>query len=440
LSGHSSARRPGAGPAPKAPNNVVSVPRVDPSNRFANVERERSEAAASIQSRFTPTRKIHRKAEPGDPDEQKADAKKDDAAEKQDEKPDEKKGDEAGEQKGEAAEKPDEKKGDDEKKEKSGEQADEKADEKKGDDEKEGEKGEEGEEKKPAAEKAPAVARKIYRSPVENAPKPALTVPTEDYVVPFDTAPLSAPGEKIIFGGEFKDPTPANFRIKLKGAGGDFDSAGSGTKNVTYAGLTKDNIYFFIDSKWDKSSAVNVTMEVERIGDSSVVFTRTWSFGAKKVFPTTITQSEGEGEMALGSSYTYTLGPSINKGGPSYEHQTVLEEFGAQSCNLNMKNIKPEFLKKKGLATDQAICDYFFGTDAGSNGTFTISNKDTMRDQHDGWYPNDDELDKALVKPMEVYVDLPQIYSAEPGKPLGKYTVRRIRKIGGAKMLKKWKT
>jgi hypothetical protein len=32
-----------------------------------------------------------------------------------------------------------------------------------------------------------------------------------------------------------------------------------------------------------------------------------------------------------------------------------------------------------------------------------------------------------------IYVDLPQIYEGEPGKPLGRYTIRRILKTDGSK-------
>lgn len=40
----------------------------------------------------------------------------------------------------------------------------------------------------------------------------------------------------------------------------------------------------------------------------------------------------------------------------------------------------------------------------------------------------------------EIYVDIPQTYSAQPGTPLGKFTIRRILKTDGTKQLKKWQT
>jgi len=40
----------------------------------------------------------------------------------------------------------------------------------------------------------------------------------------------------------------------------------------------------------------------------------------------------------------------------------------------------------------------------------------------------------------QIYVDLPQTYSAQPGTPLGKFTIRRILKTDGTKKRKKWQT
>jgi hypothetical protein len=37
----------------------------------------------------------------------------------------------------------------------------------------------------------------------------------------------------------------------------------------------------------------------------------------------------------------------------------------------------------------------------------------------------------------EIHVDLPQTYEVEPGISLGNYTIRRILKVDGTKMMRK---
>jgi len=53
--------------------------------------------------------------------------------------------------------------------------------------------------------------------------------------------------------------------------------------------------------------------------------------------------------------------------------------------------------------------------------------------------PDKATFEAALVKMKEIYVDLPQIYEAEPGKALGRYTIRRILKTDGSKKITKSK-
>jgi hypothetical protein len=174
-------------------------------------------------------------------------------------------------------------------------------------------------------------------------------------------------------------------------------------------------------------------------GTDPVVHSRALS--AKGTVPTTVAQLEPATERALPGVYSYKCGPDLNSdGADDYLGQTILEEFQANQSNLTVADVKPDYAKAYGLATDQQVTNHFFGSDAGNNGTFTVSAGDMFYDQHGGGMPDKTAFEAALVAMKEIYVDLPQVYSAEPGKPLGKYTVRRILKTDGTKKLKKWKT
>jgi hypothetical protein len=295
----------------------------------------------------------------------------------------------------------------------------------------------------------PAVARQgVDRAavPSTEAPKAsnagvgASDKPAATYLIPFDRAPKSAPGERIILGAEFTDPSPASYQLVYTGVGGDFNAAASGTKTVTYPGLVRDNIDFYIDASWDKKTAVTVKLEVQKVSDKTVVQTENWSFSAKPYYPTTIKQTETADERALGSTYHYKVGPDRgNDGKDDYVGQTILEEFGLRSSNLKVADLKPDYAKTHGLTTDQAVTDHFFGTSS-SNGTFTVWAGDAFSDVHSGSMPDKATFEAALVAMKEIYVDLPQTYSAQPGTPLGKFTIRRILKTDGTKKLKKWQT
>lgn len=54
--------------------------------------------------------------------------------------------------------------------------------------------------------------------------------------------------------------------------------------------------------------------------------------------------------------------------------------------------------------------------------------------------PDKATFEAALVAMKDIHVDLPQTYEAEPGKELGKYTIRRILKTDGLKKIKKSKS
>lgn len=272
------------------------------------------------------------------------------------------------------------------------------------------------------------------------APSHADAPPARYNIIPHDRNPLSAPGERVIFGAVYTDSSPSLYQLVFTCAGGDFDSAGSGTKSGTYPGINKRNLDFYIPTTWDKKTAITVKLELQKVADSSVVDTVNWTFGPKVNIPTTIDQVENDAEFDVGKIYNYKVGPKISKGATDdYLHETILETFGTRSSNLKVAELKPAWATSKGITTDQQITDHFFGTSS-NNGTFTVSAGDKFQDQHTGGVPDKSSFEEALTTMKEVTCDLPQTYSASPGTPLGNFTVRRVLKVGGDKKVKKWKT
>ena len=62
-----------------------------------------------------------------------------------------------------------------------------------------------------------------------------------------------------------------------------------------------------------------------------------------------------------------------------------------------------------------------------------------IADQHSGAPDAADFID-ALITMKDVTCDLPQTYEISPGVALGRYTIRRIIKADGSKMVKKMHT
>ncbi|MGD0096495.1 MAG: hypothetical protein ABSB60_08370 [Terracidiphilus sp.] len=282
-----------------------------------------------------------------------------------------------------------------------------------------------------ATQTAPAVqttpAAKPTTPPVVAAPPKAgmTNAPTSTSLIPFDTAPMAAPGERVIFNGEFSDPSPANYRLEYSTTGGHFSSATGGTSQ-TIAGLTSGNVDFFVPAAWDGRTALSVTLKVVKISDSSVAFTQTWTFTLKKDYPTSMTQKEGTGEVNLPGTYSYDIGPALRTGHkPFYEHMTVLEKFDQGTVNIAPADIKPKYRTDNALNSTADIVAHFNLGGSGGNGTFTIDANDQIFDQHGGHYELA-ELVSNLVAPKQIEVALPQTYEAKPGTALGRYMITRV--------------
>jgi hypothetical protein len=274
-------------------------------------------------------------------------------------------------------------------------------------------------------------------TPATQAPAGVRDAPTATYVVPFDRNPLAAPGERIICVAEFTGGTDADYEIAYSTAGGHFSSA-AGPTTLTVQGLRSGNVNFFVPTPWNGTDAVTVTMQLKKKSDSSVVKTETWTYGKKTYYPTTMTQREGVGEVALPGIYNYDIGPARPTGtAPFYQHQTILERFDNWSVsNIAPADIAEAYRTAHGLTSAAAITTHFIGAYAGDNGTFTVNANDRVADQHGG-QPNVDKLVANLVTPKVIEVALPQTYEAQPGTALANFMVTRVRKTDGTWMVKK---
>jgi hypothetical protein len=256
--------------------------------------------------------------------------------------------------------------------------------------------------------------------------------PSAVAIIPFDRTPLAAPGERIIFNAELRDPSPGNFQLEYSTTGGHFTSA-TGPTTRTIAGLTSGNVDFFVPTPWNGTTAVQVVMKLKKTADNSVVRTETWNFGLKRSYPTTMTQREGTGEVNMPGTYSYDIGLALAAPAtkPFYGHQTILETFGNWTlANIAPADIKPAYRTANALASAAAVSQHFLGTYAGEHGTFTVDADDRIYDQHSG-HPNLSNLVSNLAAPKDVEVALPQTYEAKPGTALGNYTVTRVLKADG---------
>jgi len=283
----------------------------------------------------------------------------------------------------------------------------------------------------PAQTGAPTEGPAGTGGPDTNAP------PVEQYVIPFDHNPKSAPGEQIIFGATYTHATPNDYKLVYTSAGGHFDAQGSNVTTKTINGLNARNIYWFIASNWDGRTAVTMKLELKKT-DDTVVATTNWAFSKKAYHPTTITQQETEGERDNPAVYRYKLGPSRNSGGDDYLGFTILEKFaGPYTTNLKLTDLKPTYVQAQALSSDAAIAPHFFpGT--GDNGTFTASAGDLIADQHGGM-SGADQAKAQLAAPKEIQKLLTQTYESETGTALATYQITRVMKLDGSKKITKKK-
>jgi hypothetical protein len=271
--------------------------------------------------------------------------------------------------------------------------------------------------------------------------------PVEEYQTPFDNAPQSTSGERIIMNGEYlivPDAIAHFHELKYTAVNGTFDTQGGPASKTFTTGhdvnrIDTGNVSFFLPDPFKDTDTATVTAEIRIRSTGRVVHTRTWNYTPRGDAPTEVTQVEPGTERAIGSSFTYDVGPPrIPLAAPWYEHQTVLEEFSSRTSNLDVGDMDPAWLTANGI-TDKAGIDRALFSAGSNNGTFVVDHDDRFYDQHGGGQDTLDEAASHLATPKDVHVDLPQVYTAGPGNVLGNFIVRRIRHVDGSYGLRKWK-
>jgi hypothetical protein len=271
--------------------------------------------------------------------------------------------------------------------------------------------------------------------------------PVQQYQTPFDNAPQSSAGERIIMNGRYlivPDPIAHYHELVFTAVNGSFDAQGGAASKTFTTGrdvnrIDTGNVSFFLPATFTGTDTATVTAEIRIRSTGAVVHTRTWTYTPRDVAPTEVTQKEPDTEVAIGSRFTYTVGPPrIPYIAPWYQHQTVLEEFSARTSNLDVPDMDPAWLTANGI-TDKAGLEARLFSGASNNGTFTVNANEQFFDQHTGGQEMLDEAASHLKAPKQVEIDLPQVYTAGPGNVLGNFIVRRIRHANGTYGLRKWK-
>jgi hypothetical protein len=265
--------------------------------------------------------------------------------------------------------------------------------------------------------------------------------------LPDDTAPLSAPGEQVDFSLLGQSGRPDAFETIYTTVGGNFDRPG-GPTTLTLPGHGALHQPFFVPSGWNGTDPVGVDVKIRRKSDGAIFAEKHWQFGKKVFAPTSLSPFEnGPQPISQGGEvvFSYLLNPQPpagwtgTPGGPYYQHDTIRERFEGSTCNVKPAELKPEVADANpGLTTPEAIAGAFFPSQA-YNASFTVSSKDIIEDRHSegGFYQGAASLISKMSKPHEIAWDHVQVYEAEPGVVLGRFTIRFTMHGGGAMTIEK---
>ncbi|HVQ91255.1 MAG TPA: DUF4157 domain-containing protein [Mycobacteriales bacterium] len=265
----------------------------------------------------------------------------------------------------------------------------------------------------------------------KRSPTPA---PTEHHNLPSDTAPLSAPGEQVLFGALYQSTRPLDFEMIYVAQGAAFDASG-GPTSKTIDGLAVAHQPMFIPADWT-GTPITVEFKIRRKSDAAIVATKTWTFGKKRFFPTTLLEFEhGPQPLSAGAptSFVYQLEPQPPAGwtggptGPYYQHETVLERFEGNNCNVRPEELTAEVRRDHpDFSSSAAIAAFFFAIDS-FNASFTVDRSDAITDMHSAgvFITQAASLMRSLTTPKAIEWDLVQVYEVEPGKVLARYVIRR---------------
>lgn len=291
----------------------------------------------------------------------------------------------------------------------------------------------------PVQVRASAGLRRCTRRPADP--------PTMLHNLPDDTAPLSAPGEQVDFSCLGQSGHPEQFETIYSSVGGSFDSPG-GPPTKTIPGHAVMHQAFFVPAGWNGTDPVTVDFKIRRKSDGAIFSAKSWRFGKKTFVPTATSQFEhGPQTLPAGGEvvFSYLLNPRPPAGwtgppdGPYYEHDTIRERFEGQTCNVTREELKPEFAAAHPeLTTPEAIAGFFFRADA-FNASFAVPHSDIIEDRHaDGGFSDGARSLLFSLKALhEIQRDRVQVYEAQPGVALGRYTIRQTLHGGGALTVEK---
>jgi hypothetical protein len=271
--------------------------------------------------------------------------------------------------------------------------------------------------------------------------------PTMAFNLPDDPAPLSSPGERVLFSSLGTSLRPTEFETVYTTVGGSFDSPG-GAATKTFPGHGAAELSFFIPAGWNGTDPVTVDFLIRRKSDGATFSAKSWRFGKKAFVPTAMAQFE-HGPQPVSANgeveFSYLLNPQPpagwtgDAGGPYYEHETILERFEGQTCNVTQAELRPEFAAAHpDLTTPEAIAGFFFNPQA-FHASFTVGRSDIIIDRNgaNGVADGATRLLLQLTKPKAIEWDHFQVYEAQPGVVLGRYTIRRTMQTNGALSIEK---
>lgn len=307
-------------------------------------------------------------------------------------------------------------------------------------------------------------AAALAATSVEHDPHSAINL---DLVVPVSGIDLEASaGEKVVFGVYASDkdrqrPAAGGRWTESKGAGpyeikltvtgdADFNSAGSGDKEVVRTALRTGNVPLFIKRGWSGTPKIEVKATVKDLAPNPTApdtgsakdpdITINWAIKPRaRVCPTGLKKISGPAAswVASPATYGYQATPDIGRrGGPDYVRQTVLETFGAATAlGFTMSDLKDDWkAANPTLDTPDKVAEAVWGS--GDNGTFVFDGNDQIFDLHGGRGNLAPFKESALEDADGIGFKLPQRYECA-GTVIGRATIeRRITKAKGVEVKK----
>ena len=143
-------------------------------------------------------------------------------------------------------------------------------------------------------------ALKLAKLLVRYGDESAWPAPVEEYQTPFDNAPQSTSGERIIMNGEYlivPDPIAHHHELVYTATNATFDTQGGAASKTFTTGrdvnrIDTGNLSLFLPDPFKDTDTASVKAEIRLRSTGAVVHTRTWSYTPRSQAPTEVTQTE----------------------------------------------------------------------------------------------------------------------------------------------------